>query len=209
MYTFTSPPFSLRVVRKSSPFVSLSSFIDAMPFTFTPLQIPDVILVEPRVFPDARGFFLETYKYVDFAANGIDETFVQDNHSRSSKGVLRGLHFQKPPKAQGKLVRAVRGVIFDVAVDIRPDSPTFGEWVGEILSDENHRMLYIPPGFAHGFLVLSDVADVSYKVTAEYAPELDSGVIWSDPTIAIQWPVQTPVLSAKDAALPRLSEAIA
>jgi len=178
-----------------------------MPFTFTSLRIPDVILVQPRVFPDARGFFLETYKYSDFAANGITETFVQDNHSRSARGVLRGLHYQNPPGAQGKLVRAARGVIFDVAVDIRPDSATFGQWVGEILSDENHHMLYIPPGFAHGFLTLSDVADVSYKATAEYAPELDSGVIWNDPTIAIQWPAQTPILSPKDAALPRLSEA--
>lgn len=178
-----------------------------MPITFTPLKIPDVILIEPRVFPDARGFFLETYKYSDFAAHGIPETFVQDNHSRSIRGVLRGLHYQNPPGAQGKLVRAARGVIFDVAVDIRPDSPTFGEWVGEILSDENHYMLYIPPGFAHGFLTLSDVADVSYKATAEYAPELDSGVIWNDPTIAIQWPGQTPILSPKDAALPRLLEA--
>ncbi len=178
-----------------------------MPFTFTPLHIPDVILIEPRVFPDARGFFLETYKYSDFAAHGIPETFVQDNHSRSIRGVLRGLHYQNPPGAQGKLVRAVRGAIFDVAVDIRPDSATFGQWVGEMLSDENHHMLYIPPGFAHGFLTLSDVADVSYKTTAEYAPELDSGIIWNDPTIAIQWPVQTPILSPKDAALPRLLEA--
>ena len=178
-----------------------------MPFTFTPLRIPDVILVQPRVFPDARGFFLETYKYSDFAAHGITETFVQDNHSRSARGVLRGLHYQNPPGAQGKLVRAARGAIFDVAVDIRPDSATFGQWVGEILSDENHHMLYIPPGFAHGFLTLSDVADVSYKATAEYAPELDSGVIWNDPTIAIQWLAQTPILSPKDAALPRLSEA--
>jgi len=175
-----------------------------MPFTFTPLKISDVILVEPRVFPDARGYFLETYKYSDFAAHGISEIFVQDNHSRSIRGVLRGLHYQNPPGAQGKLVRAARGAIFDVAVDIRPDSSTFGEWVGEILSDENHHMLYIPPGFAHGFLVLSAVADVSYKATAEYAPELDSGIVWNDPTIAIQWPVQTPILSPKDAALPRL-----
>ena len=178
-----------------------------MPFLFTPLQIPDVILIESRVFPDARGFFLETYKHSEFADHGIPETFVQDNHSRSSKGVLRGLHFQNPPRAQGKLVRAVRGVIFDVAVDIRPGSPTFGQWVAETLSDANHRMLYIPPGFAHGFLVLSDLADVSYKVTAEYAPDLDSGVIWNDPTIAIQWPMPSPLLSPKDASLPSLLKA--
>ena len=178
-----------------------------MPFTFTSLRIPDVILVQPRVFPDARGFFLETYKYSDFAANGISEIFVQDNHSRSAKGVLRGLHYQNPPAAQGKLVRAARGAIFDVAVDIRPGSATFGQWVGEILSDENHRMLYLPPGFAHGFLTLSDWVDVSYKATAAYAPELDSGIIWNDSGIAIQWPIETPILSPKDAALPRLGEA--
>ena len=178
-----------------------------MPFLFTPLQIPEVVLIEPRVFPDERGFFLETYKLSDFCDNGICETFVQDNHSRSGRGVLRGLHFQNPPAAQGKLVRVVRGTIFDVAVDIRPSSSTFAQWVGEILSDENHRMLYIPPGFAHGFLVLSEIADVSYKVTAEYAPHLDSGIIWNDPTIAIQWPMLRPLLSSKDAALPRLLEA--
>ncbi len=179
-----------------------------MPFTFTPLQIPDVILITARVFDDARGFFLETYKYSEFAAHGIPETFVQDNHSRSVRGVLRGLHFQNPPQAQGKLVRVVQGEIFDVAVDIRPSSPTFGQWVGEILSEANQRMLYIPPGFAHGFLVLSEFADVSYKVTTEYAPELDSGIIWNDPTIQIQWPLQgSPLLSAKDAALPTLFNA--
>ena len=178
-----------------------------MPFTFTRLRIPDVILIEARVFPDARGFFLETYKYSDFAAHGISEHFVQDNHSRSVQGVLRGLHYQHPPAAQGKLVRAARGVIFDVAVDIRPSSPTFGQWVGEMLSDENHRMLYMPPGFAHGFVVMSAVADVSYKATAEYAPELDSGIAWNDPTIGIRWPVQQPILSDKDAALPLLAAA--
>jgi len=177
-----------------------------MPFTFTPLQIPDVILVEARAFPDARGFFVETYKRSDFVANGITETFVQDNHSRSSRGVLRGLHFQKDPHAQGKLVRAVRGVIFDVAVDIRPESPTFGRWVSEILTEENHRLLYIPPGFAHGFLVLSDIADVTYKVTAEYAPQADAGLIWNDPDVGIHWPLKNPLLSAKDAALPSLRQ---
>ena len=175
-----------------------------MPFTFTSLIIPDVILITPRVFEDQRGYFLETYKYSDFQAQGICETFVQDNHSQSKKDVLRGLHFQHPPKAQGKLVRAVRGVIFDVAADIRPSSPTFGQWVGEILSDENRRMLYIPPGFAHGFAVLSDIADVSYKVTEEYASEYDSGIAWNDPTLAIQWPVAAPLISSKDAALPPL-----
>jgi len=178
-----------------------------MPFIFEPLPIPEVILIKPRVFPDARGYFLETYKYSEFAANGITETFVQDNHSSSVRGVLRGLHFQNPPQAQGKLVRAVQGTIFDVAVDIRPDSPTFGQWVGEFLSDENHHMLYIPPGFAHGFQVISPRAEVSYKVTAEYAPDLDSGIIWNDPILAIQWPDPNPILSPKDAALPLLRDA--
>jgi dTDP-4-dehydrorhamnose 3,5-epimerase len=179
-----------------------------MPFRFTPLQLPDVILIEPRVFTDARGFFLETYKFSEFAAHGIPERFVQDNHSRSVKHVLRGLHFQNPPKAQGKLVRVIRGAIYDVAVDIRPSSPTFGEWVAEVLSEENQRMLYIPPGFAHGFLTLSEVADVTYKVTEEYAPELDSGILWNDPAPAIPWPLESPpILSPKDASLPPLLKA--
>jgi dTDP-4-dehydrorhamnose 3,5-epimerase len=179
-------------------------WIETMPFTFKSLEIPQVILIEAQVFPDERGFFIETYKRSEFVANGITENFVQDNHSRSTRGVLRGLHFQKAPHAQGKLVRAVRGEIFDVAVDIRPESSSFGRWVGEILSEENHRLLYIPPGFAHGFLVLSDVADVSYKVTAEYAPQSDSGIIWNDPDVGIQWPTENPLLSPKDLALPRL-----
>ena len=178
-----------------------------MPFTFKRLEIPEIILVEPKVFHDERGFFMETYKYSDFAAFGVAEHFVQDNHSRSTKGVLRGLHYQNPPKAQGKLVRVVVGEIFDVGVDIRKGSPTYGKWVGEILSAENKRMLYIPPGFAHGFCVLSDVAEVLYKTTAEYAPECEAGIIWNDPEIGIRWPIEHPILSAKDAALPPLREA--
>jgi len=177
-----------------------------MPFSFKRLAIPDVVLIEPRVFPDERGFFMETYKYSDFAAFGIKEQFVQDNHSRSKRGVLRGLHYQKPPKAQGKLVRVVVGEIFDVAVDIRKGSPWYGKWVGASLSAENKLMLYIPPGFAHGFCVLSEVAEVVYKATEEYSPEHDAGILWSDPEIGIQWPVKDPIVSLKDSRLPLLRE---
>lgn len=175
-----------------------------MPFRFERLEIPEVILIEPKVFSDERGFFMETYKYSNFAAFGIKERFVQDNHSRSVKGVLRGLHYQRPPKAQGKLVRVLVGEIFDVAVDIRKGSPTYGKWVGVMLSAENRWMLYIPPGFAHGFCVLSEEAEVTYKVTEEYSPEHDAGIIWNDPEIGIDWPVEQPILSAKDAGLPPL-----
>jgi len=178
-----------------------------MPFNFTRLAIPDVILIDPTVFPDERGFFMESYKHSDFAAFGIKEHFVQDNHSRSMRGVLRGLHYQKTPKAQGKLVRTVVGEIFDVGVDIRRDSPTYGKWIGEVLSAENKRMLYIPAGFAHGFCVLSEEAEVLYKTTEEYAPEYDAGIRWNDPEVGIQWPIEHPILSTKDAKLPRLREA--
>lgn len=192
-----------------------------MPFDFERLAIPEVILVKPKVFPDERGFFMETYKYSDFAAFGLVERFVQDNHSRSIRGVLRGLHYQKSPKDQGKLVRVVVGEIFDVAVDIRSargikregniprakGSPTYGKWVGATLSAGNKQMLYIPPGFAHGFCVLSEVAEVLYKTTEEYAPEHDVGIIWNDPEIGINWPIEKPTLSPKDAGLPLLREA--
>mgnify|MGYP000459835698 FL=1 len=178
-----------------------------MPFKFQRLEIPDVILIEPEVFSDERGFFMETYKHSEFSAFGIKEHFLQDNHSRSAKGVLRGLHYQNPPKAQGKLVRVILGEVFDVAVDIRKGSPTYGRWVGVVLSSENKRMLYIPPGFAHGFCVLSDVAEVLYKVTEEYAPECEAGIIWNDPEIGIQWPIKDPILSSKDARWPSLKEA--
>lgn len=179
-----------------------------MPFTFKRLEIPEVILIEPRVFRDERGFFMEVYKHSEFAAFGIAERFVQDNHSRSVKGVLRGLHYQNPPKAQGKLVRVVVGEIFDVVVDIRKGSPTYGKWVGVKLSAENKRMLYIPPGFAHGFCVISDVAEVVYKVTAEYAPECEGGIIWNDPEVGIDWPIENPMLSPKDANWPMLRDAV-
>ena len=167
----------------------------------SPLAIPDVLLLEPKVFGDERGFFYESYNQQGFRqATGLDVTFVQDNHSRSARNVLRGLHYQLPPKAQGKLVRAVVGEVFDVAVDIREDSPTFGQWVGEKLSVENKRMMWIPPGFAHGFLVLSEYAEFLYKTTDYYAPELERSILWNDPDLAIQWPLAgEPVLSAKDA----------
>ena len=156
---------------------------------FTALAIPEVLLIEPKVFGDARGFFLESFRQdlFDQAAGGHYE-FIQDNHSRSSKGVLRGLHYQLPPHAQGKLVRVTSGAVFDVAVDIRRDSATFGQWVGAELTAENHRQLWVPPGFAHGFLVLSETADFVYKTTAYYAPESDRGMRWNDADIGIDWP---------------------
>jgi len=178
-----------------------------MAFEFKRLEIPDVILVVPQRFGDERGFFAETYKRSHFAANGIPERFVQDNLSHSLRNVLRGLHFQKQPKAQGKLVTALKGRVFDVAVDIRKGSPTYGKWVGKVLSDEDFRMLYVPPGFAHGFIVMSEEADVQYKVTQEYAPELDRGIIWNDPAVGVEWPSDAPLLSPKDAVLPALADA--
>ena len=177
-----------------------------MGFKFKQLSIKEVILIEPDVFGDERGFFLESYKQSVFLKEGIGP-FVQDNHSRSIKGVLRGLHYQKHPHAQGKLVRCIRGKIFDVAVDIRKGSPTYSKWVGEILSEENKKMLYIPEGFAHGFLVLSDIAELMYKTTKEYAPQSEGGIIWNEPTININWGIDNPILSKKDAALPSLENA--
>ena len=176
-----------------------------MPFQFLPLAIPDVIMVEPRVFTDERGFFAETYKRSEFAAHGIPD-FVQDNASHSVRGVLRGLHYQRPPQAQGKLVTVLRGEVFDVAVDIRHGSPTFGQWVGVTLSDQRRQMVYIPAGFAHGFCVLSEEAVFAYKCTAEYSPETELGVRFDDPDLAIDWPIADPLVSAKDAAHPRLRD---
>ncbi len=177
-----------------------------MPFQFQRLDIPDVMLVTACSFSDDRGFFMETFKQSVFAANGIPDTFVQSNFSRSLRGVLRGLHYQRPPHAQAKLVRVVRGEVFDVAVDVRSGSPTFGRWVGAHLSADRLQMLYIPVGFAHGFCVLSDEADFAYQVSAEYAPDADAGIVWNDPDIGISWPVTEPILSPKDAQLPRLKE---
>lgn len=171
-------------------------------FDFQRLEIPEVVLIEPTAFKDDRGFFMETYKRSEFAAFGIEERFVQDNHSKSTKGVLRGLHYQKNPKAQGKLVRVVEGEVFDVAVDIRKNSSTYGKWVGAVLSAQNRKMLYIPPDFAHGFCVLSDTAEVVYKATDEYAPQLERGIVWNDPDLGINWPTEQPIISSKDADLP-------
>ena len=176
-----------------------------MKFTETPL--PGVILVEPRVFRDDRGFFLETYHAPRYREGGIAEPFVQDNHSRSSRGILRGLHAQRE-FPQGKLVRCVEGEIWDVAVDIRVGSPAFGEWFGTSLSAENFRQLYIPPGFAHGFCVLSEVAQVEYKCTELYHPEDELGLAWDDPDLGIEWPIEDPQLSKKDREAPRLAQVL-
>ncbi len=169
--------------------------------------LPGVLLLEPKVFGDARGFFLESWNRQTFAEQGLNLDFVQDNHSRSTQGVLRGLHYQLNDP-QGKLVRVTSGAVFDVAVDLRRTSPHFGQWVGYELSVDNQRMLWIPPGFGHGFLVLSESADFLYKTTAFYAPQWDRGICWNDPEIGVQWPLKgEPSLSAKDKALPLLKEA--
>jgi dTDP-4-dehydrorhamnose 3,5-epimerase len=170
--------------------------------------IPSALIIEPRVFGDTRGFFFESFNQRAFnLATGLDVNFVQDNHSRSSKGVLRGLHYQIQ-QPQGKLVRVVRGSVFDVTVDLRKSSPTFGQWVGVELTEDNHRQLWIPPGFAHGFYVLSDSADFLYKTTDYYAPEFECSLIWNDPTIGIEWPLNTqPIISAKDAQGKKLADA--
>jgi len=173
---------------------------------FRPLDIPGVLVVEPDVHQDDRGFFLETYHRDKYRQGGLDATFVQDNHSRSGRGSLRGLHAQRT-HPQGKLVRAVRGRIFDVAVDIRRGSPTFAHWCGEELSDENFHQLWIPPGFAHGFCVLSEVAEVEYKCTELYLPEDEISITWNDPRIGVDWPLQgEPLLSGRDAAAPSLED---
>lgn len=179
-----------------------------MAYTVTPTAIPDVLILEPKVFGDSRGFFFESFNAQDFAnATGLEVSFVQDNHSRSAKGVLRGLHYQLQ-QAQGKLVRVVRGAVFDVAVDIRKSSPTFGKWVGCELSEDNHRQFWVPPGFAHGFVVLSDSADFLYKTTDYYAPAHERCIAWNDPEVGIDWPSDiNPLLSAKDAAGLSLSQA--
>lgn len=177
-----------------------------MVFTFKKLEIPSVILIEPKLFSDKRGFFYESFKESDFFSHGIGVKFVQENFSHSIKDVIRGLHFQKKPCAQAKLVTVIKGKIFDVAVDIRKNSPTYGKWVGEILSEENYRSLYLPEGFAHGFCVLSDEADVLYKVSNEYSPENERGIIWNDPTINISWPIEKPIISEKDNQLPLLEK---
>jgi dTDP-4-dehydrorhamnose 3,5-epimerase len=178
-----------------------------MPFEFQKTEISDVILIKPKIFGDRRGFFIESYKESEFKNFGIIDNFIQDNHSSSARGVLRGLHYQLSPYAQGKVVRCIRGAIFDVAVDIRKKSPSFGRWVGYKLDSKIHHMLYIPPGFAHGFYTLEENTEVMYKVTAEYAPQYDRGIIWNDPDIGIQWPEGKVTLSEKDSGLPKLCNA--
>jgi dTDP-4-dehydrorhamnose 3,5-epimerase len=169
-------------------------------------SLPGVLLIEPKVYADTRGFFMETYHAAQFRAHGIDAVFVQDNQSRSVRGVLRGLHYQEP-NSQGKLVRCTRGALFDVAVDIRTGSPQFGKWTSTELTEENRRMMWVPPGFAHGFCALSDVADLVYKCTVFYDAPSDRSILWNDPDIGIAWPIAKPMLSPKDAAAPRLKDA--
>ncbi len=176
---------------------------------FIPLRIPDVVLIKPKVHGDHRGFFLESWQDQRFAASGLDLHFVQDNHSRSARGTLRGLHYQVQ-QPQGKLVRVGRGAVYDVAVDVRRRSPTFGQWVGAELSDENLHMLWVPPGFAHGFLALSDGVDFLYKCTDYYAPQHERSIRWDDPQVGVEWPLQAgtgPLLAAKDRDAPLLRDA--
>ncbi|UJJ30978.1 dTDP-4-dehydrorhamnose 3,5-epimerase [Halopseudomonas maritima] len=165
--------------------------------------LPGVLILEPRVFGDSRGFFIETFQTERYAELGITQPFVQDNHSRSARGVLRGLHFQRN-RPQGKLVRVSRGCVFDVVLDINPDSPTCGQHASAILSDDNHLQMWVPPGYAHGFCVLSEIADFEYKCTDFYQPQDEGGVLWNDPALAIDWPVSDPKLSDKDRQNPRL-----
>lgn len=179
-----------------------------MPFTFRKTEIDEIVVVDPQLYGDQRGFFLEIYRESDFRKWGIADLFVQDNHSFSKRGVLRGLHYQIPPRAQAKLVYVVQGSVWDVAVDVRRGSPTFGKYVSEELSDENRRMMYIPEGFAHGFCALTDNVHIVYKCTNEFSPEHDSGIRWDDEEIGIDWPIDAPILSERDRNLPSLREAV-
>jgi dTDP-4-dehydrorhamnose 3,5-epimerase len=179
-------------------------------FKLTSSPIPGILIIEPHAFADDRGFFMESYNRDAFAALGFKETFLQDNHSRSQKGVVRGLHYQLEPAAMGKLVSCVHGRIFDVGVDIRRGSPAFGQWYGEVLSGENHKMLYFPPGFAHGFISLEDNSDVLYKCTNVWSPEHERAIVWNDPAVGIKWPLDLagkPLVNTKDAAAPLLKDA--
>lgn len=176
-------------------------------FRFRRLKLPEVILVESRPLEDERGHFVQRYQRSAFESNGIELEFVQDNHARSLHAVLRGLHYQAPPAAQAKLISVPVGEIFDVAVDIRVGSATYAQWVGVTLSEKNHHQLYVPVGFAHGYCVLSDTAEVTYKVSHEYSPEHERGIAWNDPEIGIEWPIEEPLLSARDLQAPTLAEA--
>lgn len=175
-------------------------------FVFEPGPIPGLVLIQPKISEDDRGFFMETYNQEIFAKNGLDMTFVQDNHAKSTRGVLRGLHFQREPMAQDKLVRVTQGEVFDAVVDIRTGSPTFGQSFSIKLSAENKHMMLVPKGFAHGYLVLSDTAEFVYKVSNFYSPQDDGGILWNDPNLRIDWPITDPILSDKDQRHPRLSE---
>lgn len=177
-----------------------------MPVDFCKTELPEVTLVKPKIYRDIRGFFFESFKASDFESVGLPTEFVQENYSYSIANVIRGLHYQKPPKAQAKLVRVVSGSVWDVVVDIRPNSPRFGQWTAETLSAENCHQLYIPDGFAHGFKVLTGDATVIYRTTHEYAPDLEGGIQWNDPEIGIPWNCQDPVISERDLDLPTLAE---
>jgi dTDP-4-dehydrorhamnose 3,5-epimerase len=179
-----------------------------VPFSFDRLDIAGLVVIQPKIFPDGRGFFLESYKASEFSKAGIKAQFIQDNHSFSVKGVLRGLHYQLPPFAQGKLVRVLEGRVWDVAVDIRSNSRTRGKWFGIELTADDHRMFYIPEGFAHGFVTLSERAQFFYKCTAEYNKEREAGIRWDDPTLGIRWPMSEVTVSEKDRALPLWRDAI-
>ena len=181
-----------------------------MPFQMHSTPIEGLLVIEPKVFVDERGFFMESFKASDFARFGVTQNFVQDNHSKSKKGVIRGLHFQRTPHAQGKLVRVTHGCAWDVAVDLRKDSPTFGIWYAVELSADNHLLFWIPEGFAHGFLALEDETELLYKSTTEYHQASDAGICWNDPDIGVQWPDigVSPILSTKDATLPRLKDCV-
>jgi dTDP-4-dehydrorhamnose 3,5-epimerase len=170
-----------------------------------PTMLEGLVLLEPEVHGDARGFMVETFSRERWAALGVEAEFVQHNHSRSARGTLRGIHFQTSP-GQAKLVRCARGEIFDVAVDLRRGSPTYGEWEGHVLNDVSHRQLYVPVGFGHGFVVLSDVADVAYQVSSLYDPDTEKGIAWDDPTVGVEWPVEEPLLSERDKSAPSLDE---
>ena len=177
-----------------------------MPFIFKELEISGLIVIEPKIFPDKRGFFMESYKESEFIKNGIEKKFIQDNLSKSSKGILRGLHFQNNPKAQGKLIQVVLGRVWDVAVDLREESSTYLKWIGIELNDTEKKMFYIPPGFAHGFVALSDEVLFQYKCTNEYDMISERGIRWDDPDIGITWPVKDPLVSDRDKELPLIRE---
>jgi dTDP-4-dehydrorhamnose 3,5-epimerase len=177
-----------------------------MALTFIDTPITDLYVIEPRVFADNRGFFMESYKECDFLAKGITAHFSQDNHSKSTKGIVRGLHYQLAPHAQGKLVRVVSGAVWDVAIDLRKDSATYGKWFGIELNEENKKMFWIPEGFAHGFVALSETVDFLYKATHEYHQASERAIAWNDPELAITWPVEHPILSEKDLKNPRLAD---